>query len=138
MTSQCQNSRNISCLKGTITAARVHATLFGRGGVLRDGLSFIRQVVSPEIIQEFLNFITQDDTSRPSSCRRVLMDGKETGIRYWLCDIKQVIQQHQLKFPGGLKRTYIFSHVHKNFHMNSMLEVFATFAMTLDIQTLIR
>ena len=138
MTSQCQNSRNSSCLKSTITAARVHAILFGRGGVPRDGLSFTRQVVSPEIIQEFLNFITQDDTSRPSSCQRVLMDGKETGIRYWLCDIKQVIQQHQLKFPGGLKRTYIFSHVPKNFHMNSMLEVFATFAMTLDIQTLIR
>ena len=109
------------CSKSTITAARVHAILFGRGGVPRDGLSFTRQAVSPEIIQEFQNFITQDDISRPSSCRSVLVDGKETGVRYWLCDIKEVIQQYQLKFPGGLKRTYIYSHLPKNFRMNSML-----------------
>jgi len=66
------------CSKSTITAARVHAILFGRGGVPRDGLSFTRQAVSPEVIQEFQNFITQDDISRPSSCRSVLVDGKET------------------------------------------------------------
>lgn len=109
------------CSKSTITAARVHAILFGRGGVPRDGLSFTRQAVSPEIIQEFQNFITQDDISRPSSCRSVLVDAKETGVRYWLCDIKEVIQQYHLKFPGGLKRTYIYSHLPKNFRMNSML-----------------
>lgn len=51
----------------------------------------------------------------------MLVDGKETGVRYWQCDIKNVIQQYQLKFPDGLKRTYIYSHLPKNFRMNSML-----------------
>lgn len=102
------------CSKSTITAARVRAIFFGRSGVPRDGLSFTRQSVSPEIIQEFQNFITQDDISRPSSCRSLLVDGKETGVSR-LCDIKEVIQQYQLKFPGGLKRTYIYSHLLKNF-----------------------
>ena len=109
------------CSKSTITAARVHAILFGKGGVPRDGLSLTRQAVSPEVIHEFQNFITQYDISRPSSCRSVLVDGKETGVRYWQCDIKNVIQQYQLKFPDGLKRTYIYSHLPKNFRMNSML-----------------
>ena len=98
------------CSKSTITAARVHAILFGRGGAPRDGLSFTRQAVSPEIVQEFQDFINQDDISRPSSCPSVLVHGKETGIRYWQCDIKDVIQQYQLKYPNGLKRTYVYTH----------------------------
>lgn len=109
------------CSKSTITAARVHAILFGKGGVPRDGLTFTRQAVSPEVVHEFHNFINQDDISRPSSCRSVLVDGKETGVRYWQCDIKDVIQQYQLKFPDGLKRTYIYSHLPKKFRMNTML-----------------
>ena len=109
------------CSKSTITVARVHAILFGKGGVPRDGISFTRQAVSPEVIAEFQSFVNQDDISRPSSCRSVLVDGKETGVRYWQCDIKNVIQQYQLKFPDGLKRTYIYSHLPKNFRMNSML-----------------
>ena len=56
------------CSKSTITAARVHATLFGRGGAPHDGLWFTRQAVSPEIIQEFQEFLHQD-MSRPLSCR---------------------------------------------------------------------
>ena len=109
------------CSKSTITAARVHAILFGRGGVPQGGLRFTRQAVSPEIIQEFQEFLHQDDISRPSSCRSVLVDGKETGVRYWQCDIKDVIQQYQLKFPNGVKRSYIYAHVPKNFRSNSML-----------------
>lgn len=59
--------------------ARVHAILFGRGGVPCDGLCFDRQVVSPDA-HEFQSFIlAQDDVARPSSCRSVLVDGKETG-----------------------------------------------------------
>lgn len=109
------------CSKSTITAARVHAILFGRGGVPRDGLTFTRQAVSPEIVQEFEDFINQDDISRLSSCRSVLIEGEETGVRYWQCGIKDVIQQYQLKFPNGLKRTYIYTHLPKHFRMNSML-----------------
>jgi len=82
------------CSKSTITAARVHAILFGKGGVPRDGILFTRQAVSPEVIAEFQSFISQDDISRPVSCRSVLVDGKETGVRYWECDIKNVIQQY--------------------------------------------
>lgn len=51
------------CSKSTITAARVHAILFGRGGVPQDGLKFTRQAVNPEIIQEFQEFLHQDDIS---------------------------------------------------------------------------
>ena len=109
------------CSKSTITAARVHAILFGKGSVPHDGLSFTRQAVSPEIIHEFQNFINQNDISRPSSCRSALVDGKETAVRYWQCDIKDVIQQYQLKFPDGLQRTYIYSHLPRNFRMNTML-----------------
>ena len=119
--SMSEIQKHFPCSKSTVTAARVHAILFGKGGVPRDGLSFTRQAVSPEIIHEFQNFINQDDISRPSSCRSVLVDGKETGVRYWQCDIKDVIQQYQLKFPGGLKRTYIYSHLPRNFRMNTML-----------------
>lgn len=42
------------CSKSTITAARVHAILFGKGG---HGLTFTRQAVSPEVVPEFHNFI---------------------------------------------------------------------------------
>ena len=107
--------------KSTITAARVHAILFGKGGVPCDGLSFTRQAVSPEIIHEFQNFINKDNISRPYLCRSVLVDGQKTGVRYWQCDIKNVIQQYKLKFPDGLKRTYIYSHLPRNFRMNMML-----------------
>ena len=109
------------CSKSTITAARVHAILFGKGGAPRDGYTFTRQAVSPEIIHEFQDFLMRDDISRPSSCRSVLLNGQETGVRYWQCDIKSVVQQYQLKFPNGVKRTYIYSHLPKNFRMNSML-----------------
>ena len=77
--------------------------------------------MSLEIIQEFQEFLYQDDISQPSSCRTVLLDGKETGVRYWQCDIKDVIQQYLLKFPNGVNRSYIYAHVPKNFHSNSML-----------------
>ena len=110
-----------NCSKSTITAARVHATLFGRGGVPQDGLHFTRQAVSPEVVHEFEEFLRQDNISRPSSCRSVLVDGRETGVRYWQCDIKDVVQQYQLKFPEGVKRSYIYAHVPKNFRSNSML-----------------
>lgn len=49
------------------------------------------------------------------------MDGKETGVRYWQCDIKDLVQQYQLKFPNGVKRSYIYAHIPKNFRSNSML-----------------
>ena len=71
------------CSKDAITAARVHCLLFGRGGAPQYGLKFNRQAVSPEVIQEFHKFINQDNISRPSSCRSVLVNGTETAVCYW-------------------------------------------------------
>ena len=45
--------------------------------------STLRTRLSPEVIHEFDEFLHQDEISRPSSCRSVLVDGKETGVRYW-------------------------------------------------------
>lgn len=44
--SQSVLQSNFHCSKSTITAARVHAILFGRGGVPQDGLKFTRQAES--------------------------------------------------------------------------------------------
>lgn len=119
--SQSELQHYFKCSKGTITAARVHAILFGKGGVPRDGLTFKKQSVSPEVINEFQAFLNQDDISRPSSCRSVLVGKEETGVRYWQSSVKDIVEQHMLKFPNGVKRTYIYTHLPKNFRMDSML-----------------
>lgn len=119
--SQTDLQAYFACSKKTITAARVHAILFGKGGVPRDGLVFTRQAVSPDVIQEFQSFLLKDDISRPSSCRSVLVDNKETGVRYWQSSVKDVVQQYMMKFPDGVKRTYVYTHLPKNFRTDSML-----------------
>ena len=107
--------------KNTITAARVHITLFGRGGVPPQGLKFTRQVLSEQVIEEFVQFLHRDDVSRPSSCRSVLVEGKETAVRYWQYSLKDIVHQYSMEFPNGVKRTYIYTHLPQNFRMNSML-----------------
>ncbi|KAK3741543.1 hypothetical protein QZH41_002927 [Actinostola sp. cb2023] len=67
------------------------------------------------------DFLLQDNVSRPSSCRSVVIDGEETPVRYWQDSIKGVIQQYLLEFPDGIKRTYIYAHIPKNFRSNSLL-----------------
>lgn len=114
---------NLTCSKSTFTAGRVQVV---PGGAPCDGSKFTWQAINPEIIHEFQDFLMQDDISRPSSCSSVLVNGQETEVRYWQCDIKHVVQQYQLKFPNGVKRTYIYS----------MLAGFTTYAITFDIQTL--
>ena len=42
-------------------------------------------------------------------------------MRYWQSSIKEVIQQYLLEFPGGVKRSYIYGHIPKNFRSNTML-----------------
>ena len=69
------------CSPNTITAARVHSILFGRGGVPRNDFKFSRQRVSPKILEEMTEFLNCDDIARASSCRGVLIDGKETAVR---------------------------------------------------------
>ena len=70
------------CSPNTITAAKVHCILFGRGGTPPSNFKFKRQCVSPDVLQELSEFFERDSVSRPSSCRSVVGNGEETPIRY--------------------------------------------------------
>lgn len=66
------------CSSKTVTAAKVHCILFGRGGVPVEKFKFTHQCVSPQVLEELTEFLHRDDVSRASSCRSVLVDGEET------------------------------------------------------------
>lgn len=85
------------CSPNTITAARVHSILFGRGGVPPSNFKFKRQRVSPEVLEELTEFLNRDDIARASSCRGVLVDGNETAVRYWQDSLKNIVQQYLLE-----------------------------------------
>ena len=110
-----------NCSKSTVTAARVHCVLFGRGGMPPPTLKFTRQCVSQDVLDGLSEFLVRDNVSRPSSCRSVVINNEECPVRYWQDSIKSLIQQYLMEFPGGVKRTYIYSHIPKNFRQNSML-----------------
>ena len=110
-----------NCSSKTITAARVHCILFGRGGVPADKFKFTRQCVSPYVLEELTEFLHREDVSRPSSCRSVLVQEEETAVRYWQDTVKGLVNQYLLEFPNGVKRTYIYTHLPVNFRMNTML-----------------
>ena len=101
------------CSKSTVTAARVHAILFGRGGVPPASIKFSRQYVSQEVLDQLGDCLLRDDVSHPSSCRSVPIEGKECPVRYWQDSIKQLIRQYQLEFPNGVKRSYIYAHIQR-------------------------
>lgn len=107
--------------KGTVTAARVHSILFGRGGVPPASLKFSRQCVSREVLDQLADFLLRDDVSRPSSCRSVVVGGEECPVRYWQDSIKQLVKQYLLEFPNGVKRSYIYAHMPKNYRSNTLL-----------------
>ena len=86
------------CSSKTVTAARVHCILFGRGGVPVDKFKFTRQCVSAQVLEELTEFLYRD-VSRPSSCRSVLVEGEETAVRYWQDTVKGLINQYLLEFP---------------------------------------
>lgn len=109
------------CAKSTVTAARVHCILFGRGGMPPPSWKFTRQRVSQEVLDGLSEFLLRDDISRPSSCRSVMVNGEECPVRYWQNSIKGIVQQYLLEFPDGVKRTYIYTHLPKNFRSNSLL-----------------
>lgn len=113
--------RLFNCSSKTVTAARVHCILFGRGGVPTDKFKFTRQCVSPQILEELSEFLHREDVSRPSSCRSVLVNEEETAVRYWQDTVKGLVNQYLLEFPNGVKRTYIYTHLPVNFRMNTML-----------------
>ena len=81
---------------------------------------FRRQWVSLSVVEDLSDFFTRDDVSRPSSCRRVVVDGEETPVRYWKDSIKNLVNQYLLVFPFGVKRTYIYSHLQPSFRSDSM------------------
>ena len=119
--SQSYLTELFQCSKNTVTAARVHSILFGRGGVPPASLKFSRQCVSQDVLDQLADFLIRDDVSRPSSCRSVVVEGEECPVRYWQDSIKQLITQYLLEFPGGVKRSYIYAHMPKNFRSNTML-----------------
>ena len=86
-----------------------------------ESLKFSRQCVSKDTLDQLLEFLLRDDISRPSSCRSVAIDGEESPVRYWQSSVKELIQQYMLEFPGGVKRSYIYAHIPKNFRSNTML-----------------
>ena len=109
------------CSPNTVTAARVHSILFGRGGVLPDNFKFRTQRVSAKVLEELTEFLNPDDIARASSCRGVLVDGEKTAVRYWQDSIKSIVQQYLLENPDGVKRTFLYTHLPQNFQMNTML-----------------
>ena len=109
------------CSPNTVTAARVHSILFGRGGVLPDNFKFRTQRVSAKVLEELTEFLNPDDIARASSCRGVLVDGEKTAVRYWQDSIKSIVQQYLLENPDGVKRTFLYTHLSQNFQMNTML-----------------
>lgn len=86
-----------------------------------NALKFTRQCVSQDVLDGLADFLVRDNVSRPSSCRSVVINKEECPVRYWEDSVKSVIQQYQLEFPNGVKRTYIYSHIPKNFRQNSKL-----------------
>lgn len=113
--------QQFGCFPNTVIAARVHAILFGRGGTPPSTFKFQRQCVSPDVLEELSEFFMRDDVSRPSSCRNVIVEDQETPVRYWKDSIKNLVNQYQLEFPNGVKRTYIYSHVSSSFRSDTML-----------------
>lgn len=109
------------CSPNTVTAARVHSILFGRGGTPPPKFKFRRQCVNPSVLEELSDFFMRDDVSRPSSCRSIVVDGEETPVGYWKGSIKNLVNQYLLEFPSGVKRTYIYSHLPPSFRSDSML-----------------
>ena len=68
------------CSKSTLTAARVHAILFGRGGVPPASIQFSRQYISQEVLDQLGDFLLRDDVSRPSSCRSMLTKARSAQL----------------------------------------------------------
>ena len=81
---------------------------------------FRRQWVSLSVVEDLSDFFMRDDVSRPSSYRRVVVDGEETPVRYWKDSIKNLVNQYLLVFPFGVKRRYIYSHLQPSFRSDSM------------------
>lgn len=76
-------------------------------------IKFSRQYVSQEVLDQLGDCLLTDDVSRPSSCRSVLIEGKECPVTYWQDSIKQLVRQYQLEFPNGVKRSYIYAHIQR-------------------------
>ena len=113
--------QQFGCSPNTVTAAKVHCILFGCGGTPPSKYKFSQQCVSPAILEELSEFFMSDGVSRPSFCRSIVVNGQETPVRYWKDSIKNLVNQHLLEFPDGVKQTYIYSHFPPSFRSDTML-----------------
>ncbi len=68
--------------------------LFGHGGTLPAKFTFRRQCVSPDILNELLEFFHRESVLRTSLCRSIMKNGKETPVRYWKDNIKELVNQY--------------------------------------------
>ena len=59
--------------------------------------------------------------SHSSLSRSIIVDGEETPVRYWKDSIDTIIQQYYLEFPGGVRRTYIYTDLPPNFRSTTVL-----------------
>ena len=109
------------CSPNTVTAAKVHCILFGRGGTPPPKFKFSRQCVSPEVLRELSEFVERDNESRPSSCRSIIVNGQETPIHYCNDRVKELVNQNLLEFPNGVNRNKNYTHMIPNFPYNTML-----------------
>lgn len=107
----CLLQEMFGCSPNTVTAAKAHCILFGRGGTPPSNFKFKTQCVSPDVLQELSELFERDSTSRPSSCRSVVVNGEETPIHYWKDNVKELVNQYLMEFPNGIKRTYIYTHL---------------------------
>ena len=48
-------------------------------------------------------------------------DGEEAVVRYWQDSVTNIVQQYRLECPNGFKRTYVYTHLPRNFRTNTML-----------------
>ena len=119
------------CSSKAVTAAKVHCILLGHGVPIRK-FKFTGQCVSPQVLEELTGLLHRNDVSRASLCRRVLVYGEETAVRYWQDTVlKAWLTSNSLEFPNGVKLTYIYTYLPTNSAWTPCLQLCATSVMTL-------
>ncbi len=84
------------CSSKTVAASNNHCILFGHGGTLPAKFKFRRQCVSPDILNKLLKLFHRESVSRTSLCRSIMKDGRETPVRHWKDNIKELVNQCQM------------------------------------------
>jgi len=108
-----------SLLSYTVTAARVHCILLWRGSVPAEKFKFTRQCMGVEVLEKLTELLYRYNVLRASSRRSFRYKvrrqrpgtGKTQFKTFWTCT----------RSSFQMKRTYIYTHLPTNFHMNTTL-----------------